>query len=306
MFKSRIYALVETIPPAAKIYTEPKPVDGKDKPPTESEVIINRRAHALLDPAFPWHYAEAFAQLKQPLPGLVDEPWIKMAYDHILGRAINDDINEAQIFQHPKWETKRGFLESLLLLPDLRLDEVAGHAGISGITVLVYATLFFNVRDRLSDKLFMNELCYADARLVEFQPEYWNNAAPRDLMLRAAFNGDLQTVLDIFGAKTSPEAKPAETLAKRVKERILAGADFVVRAGGANSKVPVLDSARKLIVATEKYAPTKTGLGDDEIGLTAVGLSVGESIMATINGICENEQYNRLRAFQEAGNSHKN
>lgn len=299
MLKSRILELLGTIPAESKIYAESADVPA-GTPTIAMDVLLNRRALALLDPAFAWKFAQAFAQLRQPLPAIVSEPLIKQAYAHISGQAINEDINEAQIFQHPKWGNHRGFLEALLLLPDLRLDEVAKHVGVSVSVVMLYEHLFWSVRDRLAETMFINELCYPQSSLVECRGEgdYFNEATPRDLMLRAAYHGDLETVMQIFGSRTPQTEQSAEVSAKRVKTRILADADLVVRAGGAGSKVPVLDAARRMISAAEKFAGTKPSAGDDVIGLTAIGLDPGQSIMATLEGLVDNTDYNRRVAIK--------
>ena len=299
MLKSRIIELVSIIPPESRIYADATPVARGATPPAEADVAINRRANALLDPAFPWHYAKAFAQLRQPLPAMVHEPYIKLAYEHIMNRAINEDISWGQIIQHPKWQTKRGILEALLLLPDLRLDQVAAYTGLAVTTVMIYEGLFFSVRDRLEDKLFINEIAYPQTKHVEYQAEYWNTAEPSELMIRAAFHGDLDTVLEIFGSRTPREEQSSEVSMKRLKSRTLADADFIVRAGGSSSKVPVLDSARKMIEATEKYA-SPTGLGgDDIIGLTAIGLNPGQSILETVKGLLmDDSNYEPVASLQ--------
>jgi hypothetical protein len=304
MLKSRINVLVELIPQKSNIYPDAKPAPRGATPP---DVIIHRRACALLDPAFPWHFARAFAQLRQPLPALVHESYIKLAYEHIMNRAVNEDISWGQIIQHPKWQTKRGFLEALLLLPDLRLDEVAKYTGFSVATVLIYEQLFWNVRDRMNDPMYLNELCCPGTRLAEFQTDSWTTAEPRNLMLRAAYYNDLETLLKLFGTRMPHEEESPEVSAKQLKKRILSDAYFVVRAGGASSKVAVLDSARKLIVAAEKnYDGTKQGFRDDIIGLTALGLDPGQSVLETVKGLMDNTAYDRQLALQEAGNPEKN
>jgi hypothetical protein len=271
----------------SKIYTQAvKPAAGKATVPTAAEVLINRQAHALLDPAFPWQYAKAFAELHQPLPVIVNEPYIRMAFEYLSGRVNNDDIVEAQVIQHPKWATKRGFLEALLLFPNLRLDEVAAHTGLAVSVVMTYAALFWSVRDRLEDKLFINELCFPATRLPEYQDGYWDSVTPRELMLRAAFNKDLATVLQLFGVKAQGELESAETSANQVKASTMADAAFVVRAGGAGSTVPVLNAARRMISASEKFAMPTNNAGDDLIGLTALSLDPGQSILATLQGLC--------------------
>jgi hypothetical protein len=119
-------------------------------------------------------------------------------------------------------------------------------------------------------------------------------------MLHAAFNRDLDTVLRIFGARQPGEEQPAETSAKKVKARIMADADFVMRAGGGGSTIPVLDAARKMIVATEKYAPAPKGFGDDLIGLTALSMTPGESILETVRQMCDSSDHQRRVALQAA------
>ena len=296
MNKARIIELVATLPRKSKIYAEAK-ADGA---PVECDVQIHRRACALLDPAFPWKYAQAFAQLRQPLPESVVEHYIRAAHAHLSGRIINDEISEAQVMQHGRWATKRGFLEALLLLPNLRIDEIAVQAGLSVSIVMTYEQLFWNVRDRRSDEMFVNEICLPNTRLNEYRDDFWETVQPRDLMLRAAFNNDLQTILQIFGTRTPVPEQPADASAKRVKSRIMADAEFVVRAGGSNSGLPVLDSARRIIAAGEKNVVPKRANGDDVIGLTALSMNLGDSIMANLMGSADDSEYNARLAKQDA------
>ena len=296
MNKARIIELVGTIPRKSKIYAEVK-ADGA---PVECDVQIHRRACALLDPAFPWKYAQAFAQLRQPLPESVVEHYIRAAHAHLSGRIINDEISEAQVMQHGRWATKRGFLEALLLLPNLRIDEIAVQAGLSVSIVMTYEQLFWNVRDRRSDEMFVNEICLPNTRLNEYRDDFWETVQPRDLMLRAAFNNDLQTIFQIFGTRISAVELPADVSAKRAKARIMADAEFVIRAGGSSSNLPVLDSARRIIAAGEKNVVPKRANGDDVIGLTALSMNLGDSIMANLMGSADDSEYNARLAKQDA------
>jgi hypothetical protein len=304
MLKARINILIDLIPLESNIYTDPK---QKVRGTTFSDLIIHRRAHALLDPAFSWNYVQAFAHLNQPLPAVVYEPYIKLAYGHTMNRAIDEDITEAQIIQHPRWVTKRGFLEALLILPSLRLDQVAQYVGLPISVVQVYENLFWSVRDRLEDQLFMNAICYPDTRQVEYRADYWNTENPRNLMLRAAFHNDLDAVLQIFGSRTKREEQSSEVSTKRLKTRFLTDADFVVRAGGSGSKVPVLDAARKLIVEAEKnYRGPQQEFGDDIIGLCAIGLNPGQSVLETIKGLTDNTTYDQQVSLQALSDPRKN
>lgn len=81
MLKARIIELVRTLPKEAKIYLEGAPTANG----SPGDVQIHRRACAVLDPGFAWKYALAFAQLREPLPSIVHEAFIKAAYDHAMG-----------------------------------------------------------------------------------------------------------------------------------------------------------------------------------------------------------------------------
>jgi len=110
----------------------------------------------------------------------------------------------------------------------------------------------------------------------------------------------LQTILQIFGTRTPVPEQPADASAKRVKSRIMADAEFVVRAGGSNSGLPVLDSARRIIAAGEKNVVPKRANGDDVIGLTALSMNLGDSIMANLMGSADDSEYNARLAKQDA------
>jgi hypothetical protein len=51
-------------------------------------------------------------------------------------------------------------------LPDLWLDEIAAHTGLSVAVIMTFENLFWNVRDRLQDQCFMNEIAFPNSRLL--------------------------------------------------------------------------------------------------------------------------------------------
>ena len=86
---------------------------------------------------------------------------------------------------------------------------------------------------------------------------------------------------------------------------------ILFRAGWRHQyKLPVLDAARQMIVAAEKYAAPAQGLGDDMIGLTALGLTPGQSIMESVRGLMNktnfDEEVFRQAALPTAGEPGKN
>ena len=80
--------------------------------------------------------------------------------------------------------------------------------------------------------------------------------APADLLLRAAHKGNLDVVLELFGAVSTRATVPADELAKILRRDILAEAFFILQTGGIHEKLPVLDMAINLLVASTKALAT--------------------------------------------------
>ena len=74
--------------------------------------------------------------------------------------------------------------------------------------------------------------------------------------------------------------------------------DFI--SGGSSSGLPVLDAARRIIAAGEKNVVPKRANGDDVIGLTALSMNLGDSIMANLMGSADDSEYNARLAKQDA------
>jgi hypothetical protein len=293
MQKSRIIQLVNTLPQRSQIYAlQPARVVTSRVP---TDMLLHRRASALLDPAFAWHYAEAFAQSNQPLPETVTEPYIRTAHEYLMDQTWTDDFADALVLRHPNWELKRGFVEALSLFSDVRLDQISNYTGLSVFVIQLYQNLFWNVRDRLADPLFINHLVFPQTRQIEFKPDYWLNATPSQLMLRAAFHRDLPTVLNIFGCPTSAEPMSAGDLTNELKTNLLAAANHVIKSGGINQGgVPALEAARKLLIASERNPVRQSPLGEDRLGLSALGsLNPGESILETVRRMNDDSEYNK-------------
>jgi hypothetical protein len=272
-------------------------------------VEINRAAYALLDPAFPWLFTMAFINMKKPLPLEVDENHMRQAYEYEFRNFHDPRIFNALLFRHPHWRPRKNLLEALLIIPSLSLADIARLTDTDLAAVQMYENLFFSVRDRLTDKKYINDIVYPQTRMVEHRPNYFLTEDPGHLMLRAAYNYGLEAVLEIYGITTELEEMPSELYARKLKSRLMAKSFSIAQSGGINqTNLPVMNHAFKLLLAAENTDAPITGTNDSQMGLTAVGLNPGESILATALQLNDHSQYNRMLKLQKdlGGDSTKN
>jgi hypothetical protein len=303
MLKSRISTLVDLIPRESKIYT---PAEQRVEEKKSSDLVVHRLAHAYVDPAFQWNFAQAFVELNLPLPEVVKEPYIKLAHAHGMKQSYSEDIADGLVLQHPSWKIKRGFLRALLLLKELNLNNTAQMTGIPILTLLAYEQLFWNVRDRLDDPLYMQTLCYPLTPQIEYQADHWKNADPCDLMLRAAFRHDCEGVLEIFGIRLPRREMSPEVYMEKIVPRFLAHWEHIVRCGGSSSEIPAMKEMAKMVVkvvvtASKNNGPKQLEFDDTEMGLGAIArMDHGQSILATLKQLEDNTKYDEMLALQRS------
>jgi len=139
------------------------------------------------------------------------------------------------------------------------------------------------VRDRLDDRPFIANIVWPKTRQVTFQPDYLKTATPEELLLRAAHEGDLEVVMNLFGAVSAGNRPTEDELKKLLRIRVLEEAWRAVQSGGVHQDLPVLRHAIKIVVADEKAARrAEEGRGKAEAwSATAVNLTPGGSVLET-------------------------
>lgn len=300
----RIYNLLRALPPEAPLYFKSIGSDASDTDTLNR--AVSRAAHALFDPTFPWLYAKAFVSIRQRPPCEVTEEYIKQAYDRETSEYRNEALEESLIIRHPRCEKAKCLLNALLIIPEpeMTLEKISKITGFSIETIRMYESLFFNVRDRLDDMIYMNEIVYPDTRIVESRPDYFLNEHPGMLMMRAAFNFGPEAVLDIFGTRPRRAELSPEAYVKQIKTHVLATANMVAQAGGANqANMPVMNYALKLMLASEKTNAPKMDSTDYQRGLGALGMDPGQCVLETVKRLVDNTAFNRLQQIQQNGAS---
>jgi len=301
MNAERIRQLNDCLPPQAALYPN---ADPSPSVCAAHDQVINRAACALMDPSFPWNFAMAFVKLKLPLPAEAREPYLIQAYAFAgdvrqSARKIYRHLVEARTFLHPAWAIHRQFLEALLIIPDLPLKEIAALTGTHLYTVQIYESLFFHVRDRMEDKLYINHLVYPANRYAAIADRKHD---ADHTMIQAAYNSGVDAVLRIYGARRESEVPMTPKMyAWKFNTQVLAEALHLAETGGLNqADSPVLKHVFKVLGAAGKANGLDAGPGDDEMGLIAVGLGPGKAIMDAVKDLTDNSFHEaRLKEYDE-------
>lgn len=306
MNSERIRELMESVPGSVPLYrnTSSHLLDGGSQAEQQDPV-----GYALLDPQFPWTYASAFAVAGQPLPREVKEDSIWQAYAYRRFNEPDDAVNRANLLRHSNWTTQRQFINAMLIIPDQSLWSVSKYTGVAVPVLEMYERLFWSVRDRLDDVLFMSKLVWPLTRRVLYQPDYFLNESPGLLMLRAARDHGMDGLLVLFGATTTSKEMSLDMVASKLQTKTISESNALAMAGAINQRgLPVQQRAQGLLTAALQGGAQKQDMSDTEAGLTH--LSMGGSIINTAVGLLsgdpEHEARCKLQLELLASNASKN
>ena len=250
MVAQDIKDIIDMIPDDMPLYASV--AQPTNDPAVKCELFIERAACALFDPAFGWKYAQALVQHKWRISSRAIWTAIPDMVNYLTFGSRNHDLHDALMLREDCMRMKRALVEALLIMPSVPLERISELTGLTVGAIKAYGDLWFDVRDRLDDRCYIAGLVWPGTRQVSFRKDYLKTATPEELLLRAAHEGDLNAVLDLFGAVSIGKQIPEEELKRLLHIRVLEEAWRVVQAGGIHQDLPVLRHAVKLITATKK------------------------------------------------------
>ena len=251
MLPKIIAQLVDSIPADMRPYAAEASMT--DVVGAGGNMLIVNYAYAMMDPAFGWKYAMAFAKATKPLPAVVSEPYIRAAHDYLISGKCSDNLLGTFALREESMKLARGLLEALLLVaPAMPLERIGELCCLPVAMIEKYEALFFSVRDRADDLCYRAAIAYPKTRQVEFQPDYIATVDPCDLLKRAAVRGGVDVVLELFGAVTSRSSLTDKELARILRTNILAEAAWLAQAGMIHQPLRIFDRALRLINSSER------------------------------------------------------
>ena len=263
MNAARISELIRYLPHESEYF----PYQG---PGQETDPEIARFVYAYRDLAFGFHFVRALVVAGMKLPLEVNEPEIRALYWWENGRHEHPGLKEALGLRHPMQSHVRKTLEALLVTEE-SLEDIAHVTGVSLDTLHLYSKLFWAVRDRREDALFLASVVYPHGRLEEKVEGYINSVDAGTMMLRAAWNNSSLDVGYFAGLRMKnidAQSDPA-ILARELEGSIMANGLLLARNGFMDQRHGAhgLNSARGLLVAAKQGGDTTQATDPTQIAM---------------------------------------
>lgn len=146
-----------------------------------------------------WDFATAMAMSDSKFPSIMhgDDLYVWRAYRFLKGD--RDPDVEGALAIETGVSDGRDTIRAMLVSVGCGHSEVSGYTSLRKGVVKAYEKLFFNVRDRLKDHMFMASVVYPDGRLVEAFEDYVERSGLGNLLMRAGYSKGVKHVLYASG-----------------------------------------------------------------------------------------------------------
>ena len=171
------------------------------------------------------------------------------AYNYVRDGNGDEDVRQALALEHAAHKQRRILLGCLLLKPEIDYAAIGRRGGASEAAVLVYETLFWDVRDRLDDPIYIASLVYPQGRQVEFDPDYSRKVDPMYLALRATVNYVIEAAEELLGLRAPDARSTVKHQSQAFAAKILSLANFAARMGFLHQDLPIFRHAFRVLKA---------------------------------------------------------
>jgi hypothetical protein len=232
-------------------------------------------AFALNAPDFGWHYVRFWLDAQLNLPSMVNQHSIYLMFMHFAGCLIKDELPQTLELREPNSTFTRIAVEAYSLCRDLQMSQIPDRVKIREQVLRIYYDLFFNVRNRFDEPLYVAQIVYPETRLADLRADGFDPQNIRQNLFRIAYEYGSEALECKLGTRIR-QFSPAviEKLAAGLEGRIMSNARTVARLGGLNSQqaAPALRLATGLLRSMREQGQPPNTFSDDVAGLGAVGL----------------------------------
>lgn len=293
MNAKRIEQLIGLMP-AQNQYVSRAGGDALGRGQTPAEVTLY--AHAMSDPMFGWTFVKSFVDAGKHLPIEVSESVLLRTYCYFKYSNRDPDVRQAfQLRTHAE-KMKRTMLHCMLLIDKFSMEHIAGELQMDLDVVEIYENLFWNVKDRLSDKIYINSIVYPESTQILWANQYHLNEDYLNIAVRAAMNHGMETVKAFLGLVSQMSEFDAEGHAKAFEAQVVSTAAHSARIGLLHQKdVPSISSGRSM-VQSSKLGGMAAKDDDGRLGLGSFGMRA--AVLEHYRRIAEPDVQYRLRLQQ--------
>ncbi|MCW4026199.1 MAG: hypothetical protein NWE76_01785, partial [Candidatus Bathyarchaeota archaeon] len=189
----RLKELIEYLPRPELIRGEHFDQDIEDMDMVSSrDAEITHFAVNYAETNFAWKFIKALIHNHIPLPPPVDidDEWLIRTYRFETDPTYKDEaIRGAHMLNKRSMEMTKYALKGMIMSPDNNsTEEIESKINISADVITAFEKIFFNVRDRRDEILFVSQVVYPEGRIVECIDDYIRRESLGNLIMRAGYN----------------------------------------------------------------------------------------------------------------------
>ena len=273
----RLKELSNYIPFDSKYYIG---LNGQVNSSNKRNILMNKFLWSYKDLAFGYHFVKLLIQTNTKLPAGVKETYLRDAYNYEkfgIIRPKDDSIVHAISLTIPCMRNEEVALQSFLL-KDISFKDISLIMGIPESVIRAYEQLFYNVRDRKKDAMYLASVIYPQSRLVELMDSYMKNESMQNLLIRGGYNGNIDDIKYIFGLRCDSglkETTPSQ-LAASFEASIMSNGAILANMGLASQKAIANSKAENFLIAA------KQGGTDTDNGMLDSPASFGDALSRMI------------------------
>ena len=161
----------------------------------------------------------------------------------------------------------------------------------------IYEKLFFNVRDRKKEALYISSIVYPNTRMVEVMDNYTKTEDFGKILLRSAYNNGIEDAMYFSGLKIESFVNSDQTLAvemaQKLETAIMANAYFLARNGFLGGRNNGIGHAKGLLIAAKQ-----SGMDTNKEDTEGMGGTMGEDMMKSLLSIKGPEMQKKLEMYK--------
>lgn len=258
---------------------------------------VNKFLCAYKDLAFGYHIIKALIKDHIQLPPDIDEDILYSTYMFEKYNEEDWDIIQAISFTHPSNKTMEDAIKAAII-SDTSFEDLEKIYGISKRALYAYEQLFFNIRDRKKEALFIANLVYPDTRFVELNDNYLKEEDRGRLLIRSAYNNGLADTSYFIGLKNMENLISAGMTsvdaASQLESAIMVNGLFLARNGAMNTRNSGISQAKGILIAAKQG-----GQDTANTDLEGVG-SLGDMALQALRDMTREDLEIRSQAIADA------
>lgn len=217
--------------------------------------LVDRLVFCTNDPEFGFRFVQAHVERGVSMDPIFTEESLHLAYNY-LTRACTEEQEFLTAYAFHMWHPHGAVLGNLmrahLICPDISYHQISQTLKVPVAAVRLFEELFFNVRDRMDEPAYINQVVFPETRMPVMRPGYGEQEDPHRIILRLAYDHGIQPAMAVSGQRSAmtQEHNSADS-ALRVEGAIMSTALIQSRIG--------MDSNRSLGHARQMISASKIG-----------------------------------------------